>query len=252
MVRSAFHLTFIAILFVVSSRDSFGQIEDLKWPPRLPDGQSIASVESKDLLKSQPGLSADLRIAKTPPRVELLYYPQQTYAGHPWSVWGDGLTVGTKYYSAIGDHLAPQGDAFVFEYDSQTREIRTLSSTSQVINLPEGHYMPGKIHSRIDLGSDGWLYYSTHRGSTRVTTDEYHYKGDWILRTHPESGKTEIVAQGPVPKACIPTSVLDPDRMFFTAGRRPATAPTRQSHSSRTISPDEKCCKPLSAARHDI
>jgi len=218
MVRSAFHLAFIAILFVVSSRDSFGQIEDLKWPPRLPDGQSIASVESKDLLKSQPGLSADVRIAKTPPRVELLYYPQQTYAGHPWSVWGDGLTVGTKYYSAIGDHLAPLGDAFVFEYDSQTREIRTLSSTSQVINLPEGHYMPGKIHSRIDLGSDGWLYYSTHRGSTRVTTDEYHYKGDWILRTHPESGKTEIVAQGPVPKACIPTSVLDPERLIFYGG----------------------------------
>ena len=87
-----------------------------------------------------------------------------------------------------------------------------------MLNLPEGHYTPGKIHSRIDQGKDGWLYYSTHRGSTRVTIDEYHYKGDWILRTHPESGKTEVVTQGPVPKACIPTSVLDPDRMIFYGG----------------------------------
>lgn len=218
MFHSARWFVVCILAFSTTARVSYGQIEDLKWPPRLPDGQSMASVESKDLLKPQPGLKADVSIAQTPPRVELLYYPQQTYPGRPWSVWGDGLAVGAKYYSAIGDHLAPQGNAFVFEYDSATHKIRTLSSTSKVIDLPEGHYMPGKIHSRIDQGKDGWLYYSTHRGSTRVTTDEYHYKGDWILRTHPESGNTEVVAQGPVPKACIPTSVFDPDRMIFYGG----------------------------------
>ncbi len=84
--------------------------------------------------------------------------------------------------------------------------------------MPEGNYVPGKIHSRIDRGRDGWLYFSTHRGSTRVTIDKYHYKGDWILRHHPSSGKTEIVSRGPVPKHCIPTSVLDPDRMIFYGG----------------------------------
>lgn len=207
-----------ALLLALSGQIAFGQIDELSWPPRLPGDQKIASTNSADLLKPQPGIRSDVSIAKTAPRVELLYYPEQTYAGHPWSVWGDGLAVGTKYYSAIGDHLAPQGNAFVFEYDTQTSRIRTLASTSKTINLPDGHYMPGKIHSRIDLGRDGWLYYSTHRGSTRVTTDEYHYKGDWILRTHPETGETEIVAQGPVPKACIPTSVLDPDRMIFYGG----------------------------------
>ena len=151
----------------------------------MPDGQSIVSVESADLLAPQDNLKPGVQIAKTAPKVDLIYYPEQNYEGHPWSVWGDGLTVGTKYFSAVGDHLAPKGNAFVFEYDSKTSRIRTLASTAKTINLPEGHYMPGKIHSRIDLGSYGWLYYSTHRGSTRVTTDEYHYKGDWILRTHP-------------------------------------------------------------------
>lgn len=218
MVRSIWCVT-LGILFVVASGQKvFGQVEELTWPPELPGGQPVVSTRSIDLLKPQPGLCADVEIAKIAPQVDLLYYPEQNYLGHPWSVWGDGLTVGSKYYSAIGDHLAPQGDAFVFEYDSETSRIRTLASTAKTIDLPDGHYMPGKVHSRIDLGSDGWLYYSTHRGSTRVTTDEYHYKGDWILRTHPESGKTEIVAQGPVPKACIPTSVLDPYRMIFYGG----------------------------------
>ena len=218
MLRSVTCFISSVVVLVSSAGDSFGQIEDLKWPPRLPDGKSVVSLQSPRTLVPQANLRPEIQIANTPSRIDLLYYPEQNYLGHPWSVWGDGLAVGTKYYSAIGDHLAPQGNAFVFEYDSETSRIRTLSSTAKTINLPDGHYMPGKIHSRIDLGSDGWLYYSTHRGSTRVTTDEYHYKGDWILRTHPESGKTEVVAQGPVPKACIPTSVLDPDRMIFYGG----------------------------------
>jgi hypothetical protein len=78
--------------------------------------------------------------------------------------------------------------------------------------------MPGKIHSRIDMDSDGWLYFATHRGGTRVTTDRYHYKGDWIVRHHPQKGKTEIVAHAPVSKHCIPTSVLDPKRLIFYGG----------------------------------
>jgi hypothetical protein len=91
----------------------------------------------------------------------------------------------------------------------------------KLLALPEGHYAPGKIHSRLDMGDDGWLYFSTHRGSTRVTTDQYHYKGDWIIRTQPITGQSEVVAQGPVPKHCIPTSVLDPKRLIFYGGTAP-------------------------------
>jgi hypothetical protein len=93
----------------------------------------------------------------------------------------------------------------------------------KVLNLPEGHYTPGKIHGRLDLGDDGWLYFSTHRGSPKVTNDQYHYKGDWILRCHPETGKTEVVVQGPVPKHCIPNSVLDPKRLIFYGGTAAGT-----------------------------
>ncbi len=192
---------------------------DATFPPQLPDGKTIVTDQSPRFLQpTSMDLPAGTKIATTAPVIDLLYYPEQTYVGNPWSAWGDGVAVGNKFYSAIGDHKAPAGNAFVYEYDSTSKKLRTLASTAKTLNLPEGHYMPGTIHSRIDLGSDGWLYYSTHRGSTRVTTDQYHYTGDWILRTHPETGKTEIVTHGPVPKCCIPTSAFDAQRQIFYGG----------------------------------
>ncbi|MCH8147305.1 MAG: hypothetical protein IH987_04820 [Planctomycetes bacterium] len=191
---------------------------ELAFPPKLPGGRTVVTDKSPKFLKPVSDLHAGVEIARTPPAIDFLYYPEQTYPGHPWSVWGDSLAVGGKYYSAIGDHTAPQGNAFLYEYDPDKKTLRTLVDVKKLLGLPAGHYVPGKIHSRIDMGSDGWLYFATHRGSTRVTIDKYHYKGDWIVRHHPKTGKTEIVAQGPVPKHCIPTSVLDPDRLIFYGG----------------------------------
>jgi hypothetical protein len=187
---------------------------EVSYPPKLPGGKVVATETSGAFLKGPESMKG-VAVAAAAPAVDFLFYPGQTYKGNPWSNWGDGVAVGEKYYSAIGDHLGPAGNAFVYEYDASSKKLRKLVDLRKVLKMPEGHYTPGKIHSRIDIGSDGWLYYSTHRGSTRVTVDKYHYKGDWILRTHPESGKTEIVAHGPVGKQCIPTSVLDPKRLIF-------------------------------------
>jgi hypothetical protein len=156
--------------------------------------------------------------------VEFLFYPGQDYPGKPWSNWGDSLAVHGKYYSAIGDHLAISGKgdgghgtgtAHVFEYDPKTQSLRELVDLSAFLKLPEGHYTPGKIHTQLGMGSDGWLYYATHRGSPRATTDEFHYQGDWIFRTKPDTGKTEIVVHAPVPKHSVPTAVFDADRLIY-------------------------------------
>ena len=80
------------------------------------------------------------------------------------------------------------------------------------------NYRPGEMQSRIDLGSDGWLYYATDRGSPTVTHDANGYRGEWILRTNPKTMETEIVATHPVAKHTIPCSVLDPKRMIFYGG----------------------------------
>lgn len=202
----------------------------LPFPPVLPNGERVATATSERFLEPPESLQEGVAIAKTPPTVDFMYYPGQTYVGKPWSNWGEGMAVENTYYSAIGDHLGfggkntPKtgnlGNAFVYAYDAKKKELRMLTDIQQLLNMPEGHYTPGKVHGRVDLARDGWLYYSTHRGSIMATVPEFHYKGDWILRTHPETGESEIVAHGPIPEHSIPNSVVDPERMISYGGTR--------------------------------
>ncbi|MBN2507060.1 MAG: hypothetical protein JXQ71_10230 [Verrucomicrobia bacterium] len=194
----------------------------LTWPPRLPQGQTLVRDRTEAFLRPTPTLRPGVVVARTPPVIETMYYPGQSYAGNPWSCWGDGVAVTGRYYSAIGDHLAPGGNAFLYEYDAARRTLRQAVDVRQVLALPDGHYTPGKIHSRLDPGADGWLYFATHRGSPRVTTDAHHYRGDWILRYHPGRTTAEVVAAAPIPRHSIPASVLDPGRLIFYGGTAPA------------------------------
>src|SRR5262245_45171554 len=194
--------------------------DNLKFPPKLPDGEEIHTVTSDECLKAPATIGKDVVIAKTAPTVDWLYYPCQTYKAKIWSNWGDGLAVNGKYYSSLGDHNAPKGNAFVYEYDPAKKALRLLTDVVSVIREML-LYLPGKIHGRLDMGKDGFLYFSTHRGATNVTTDANGYKGDWIIKCDPKIGKAEVVAHGPVPKHCIPCSVLDPERMIFYGGTAP-------------------------------
>jgi hypothetical protein len=203
------------------------EAQELRWPPALPGGSAVVTDSSDDFVTVPRGvtLRAGTAVASTPPVIDFMYFPEQTYEGNPWSNWGDGLAVGThRYYTTIGDHRAPAGTALVYAYDAGKRELRLLADTRTWLEasgtVPAGtRYRPAKIHTRLDLGSDGWLYYATHRGSTRQGTDDEHgYLGDWVLRTHPESGETELVARHPVAKHAIPAGVLDGERMIYYGG----------------------------------
>ena len=159
--------------------------------------------------------------------------PARTTPGKPWSNWGDSLAVNGKYYASIGDHLAVgakgdgthgTGNGFVYEYDPEKKTFRQLVDVAKVLNLPDGPLHAGQDPrparpGRATAGSTS----PRTAARTRPTTDKYHYKGDWILRCDPKTGKTEVVAQGPVPKHCIPNSVLDPERLIFYGGTAAGT-----------------------------
>jgi hypothetical protein len=212
-----------AVIFVLAAAEPLPAQQDVEFPPRLPEGKQFVSERANEFLEPPSTLAAGVVVAKTPPPVDVLYFPGQTYPGKPWSAWGEGLAVNGKYYASLGDHLAPQGNAFVYEYDPKEKSFRLLMDVRNVLKLPAGHYTPGKIHTRLDLGSDGWLYCATHRGSMKATTDANHYLGDWILRCDPATGKSEAIARGPAGKHCIPNGALDPQRMIFYGGTAPGT-----------------------------
>src|SRR5262245_41368587 len=106
---------------------------DLEFPPKLPDGKEVLTVTSDEFLKAPATIGKDVLIAKTAPTVDFLYYPCQTYQAKIWSNWGDGLAVNGKYYSSIGDHNGPKGNAFVYEYDPDKKELRLHCARGRVI-----------------------------------------------------------------------------------------------------------------------
>ena len=195
----------------------------LPYPPKLPGGKAHVSQRSPAFLKPGPNLRKGVAIAEIPPRVDFLFYPNQTYPGNPWSFRAVGTVRGDKYCSALCDHLAPRGTAYLFEYDAVKKSFRLLVDTARFLRatgqIPMSQiYSPGEVQTRIDLGPDGWLYYGTTRGSTRATNDKNGFRGEWVLRTHPGTGKTEVVSAFPVPKHCHLAGVLDPKRMIFYGG----------------------------------
>ena len=211
--------------------------EPVTWPPTLPDGKTIVTATAPEFLvvpdamwpkingERIPAEKLAFTVAKTAPKVDLLYLPEQNYEGNPWSVWGDSLVATNgKYYASIGDHGSPEskrtkpGNAFVFEYDPVKQTVRTVVNVQKLLNMPETDYTPGKIHGQLQQGSDGMIYFATHRGSGGSTTDKYNYKGDWILRYDPATDKGEVVVQAPVEKQCIPATVLDPQRLIYYGG----------------------------------
>ncbi len=243
--------SFLIFTLVTATPLGFAQTKkfesELVFPPKLPGDQQVVTDQSDEFLKPPATIKADVAIANTPPTVEFRFFPGQDYPGKPWSNWGDSLVIHGRYYSSIGDHLAigaktsgdnGTGTAFVFEYDPGTKLLRQIADVAKSLKLPKGHYTPGKIHSRLDLGSDGWLYYATHRGSIRATTNEFHYKGDWIFRTHLGTGTTEVVVQGPVPHHSIPNGILDPDRLIYYGGT--AAAYDREDEGIRFFAYDIK------------
>jgi hypothetical protein len=196
---------------------------EVPYPPVLPGGKDMVTDTSPDFLQPPTTLLPGVTVAKTPPTVDFAYFPGQTYRGNPWSNWGDSMFANGKYYASIGDHLAPSGSAYIYEFDPATKKFRLLVDVKKLLGLPAGRYTPGKIHTQLALGRDGWIYCGTHRGGTRATDGDKDYKGDWLLRVHPATAKAEIISEGPVPGHCIPTGLTDPQRLIFYGGTEPET-----------------------------
>ena len=156
-------------LAIIVALTTFARAE-LSYPPKLPDGKAVVTDTSDAFIKRNEAIAKDVDVAKTAPTIDFMYCPKQTYPGNPWSVWGDGLAIKGKYYSAIGDHTGPRGNAFVFEYDPANKTMGTIVDVQNVLNLPEGHYTPGKIHSRIDMGICIFQPTADQRASQRTSS----------------------------------------------------------------------------------
>ncbi len=185
---------------------------------------SLRRIETPDFLTVPPALEGKpgFRIARTAPTIDIHVFEGLPSAGPKtlWSNWGDGCVASNgRYYFALGNHLGPEGQSYLYEYDPHHRTVRAALDLREALPESKERYAAGKVHSRIDQGKDGLLYFSTYWGKIPKEADfQAGYLGSVLLRYDPSSGRSESLG-AIVPGQGLPTSLLDPRRMiqYFTA-----------------------------------
>ncbi len=118
--------------------------------------------------------------------VKGVVYPHPDYKGNPWSQWGQGIALADgRYLSAIGDHLGPDGNSFVYEFDPATSELRQIIDVRSQIDHVAGEWGFGKVHAQMVAGPCDDVYFATYWGSRNGLAYTDTYQGDRIFRIEP-------------------------------------------------------------------
>jgi hypothetical protein len=120
-------------------------------------------------------------------KVDAVIYPHPDYEGSPWSQWGQGLVLSDgRFLSAIGDHLGPDGNSYIYEYSPDERTLTLMTDVLGHTDYEEGTWGYGKIHGQMVMGACDEVYFSTYWGSSTGLSYGPPYTGDLLFRLHPE------------------------------------------------------------------
>lgn len=166
---------------VVTTNTSTGSTSPTTTPRSaecdLPEGQPFIETDSVELtdLGTVDGV-----------QVSGAVYPHPDYEGRPWSQWGQGMvTSDGRFFSAIGDHQAEDGNSYLYEYNPSTNTLTLVGDVLSYVDHVPGTWGYGKIHAQMVPGPCGEIYFSTYWGSFRDIEFEGNYTGDIVFRLDP-------------------------------------------------------------------
>jgi len=138
------------------------------------------------------------------PEIEAAVYPAPAGGGEPWSQWGQGVVLSDgRFLSTAGDHRGADGNAYLFVYDPETREITRVADVLSQVEHEDGAWGYGKIHAQlVAAGCD--VYLSTYWGSRRGLEFSSTYDGDLLFRVDPSTLELESLGT-PLPRHGIPS-----------------------------------------------
>lgn len=121
------------------------------------------------------------------PRVQAAVYPRPDYEGGPWSQWGQGIVLEDgRFLSGLGDHLGPDGNSFVYEYDPAQGRLTQISDVISLADHDAGDWGYGKIHAQMVEGPCGEVFAATYWGKRDDAMFDGSYRGDFLLRLDPD------------------------------------------------------------------
>ncbi|MGH8947600.1 MAG: hypothetical protein ACRDXF_01985, partial [Acidimicrobiia bacterium] len=110
--------------------------------------------------------------------VEGAVYPRPDYPGEPWTMWGQGVALADgRFLSAIGDHIGPDGNSFIYEYDPNAGTLATLGDLLSYVDHTPGSWGYGKVHGQMVNGPCGEVYFASYWGTNRDLVYDESYRG---------------------------------------------------------------------------
>ncbi len=153
-----------------------------------PDSQRSAdcAVSGSETEEWEEGPSADLVTLSDDPEIRAAAYPLPDYDGNPWSQWGQGVVLPDgRFMSALGDHLGPDGNSFIYEYDPAENRLTRISDVLSLTDHEPGDWGYGKIHAQMVAGPCGEVYAATYWGTQSDLVYGGSYDGDLLFRLDP-------------------------------------------------------------------
>lgn len=211
----------IAVTAAVCLMLSFETDPNIKIKPEgwvFPQGKLETLESSPELLQipeSAKPHASEFDMAKVPPKVEYAELPGQWQDAALWSNWGDSFhTPDGMFYCTIGDHHHPHGQALIYRVNPKTKTIQLVVDFNELVRSPANEYGSGKIHGPLMDGGDGWIYFVGYPGGESGMNDEYRFKGDWMARYQPATGKVEKLSI-PAPFTSVPASIIHQPTMVM-------------------------------------
>jgi len=89
------------------------------------------------------------------------------------------------FWSAVGDHLGADGNAYVYAYDPESHRLTEMVSVLDVVPHEPGEWGFGKIHAQMVTDPCGRIWFATYWGSRRGLQYTKTYQGDRLLVIDP-------------------------------------------------------------------
>lgn len=131
-----------------------------------------------------------------------------------WSQWGEGVVANGRHYSAIGDHLGPDGNSYLYEYDPGTRNLTRVMDVLSLVDHQPGAWGYGKIHSQMVIGQCGTIWTFTYWGTRRDIEYGDGYEGDLLLEIDP-MGRTVVSHGALAGERGVPSLIASTDGRFL-------------------------------------
>jgi hypothetical protein len=137
-------------------------------------------------------------------------YPRPDYEGNPWTQWGQGIALADgRFISAIGDHIGPDGNSYVYEYDPGSGSLNMVGDLLSYVEHTPGSWGYGKVHGQMVAGACGEVYFASYWGTNRDLRYGGSYTGDYLFRLDPDR-RTIAALDVPIDQHGIPSLAAAP------------------------------------------